>query len=137
VLKFPNLWTARQRRVVLAIGLAMAAIVLWTAWQHPVVMSDPPALDAARPDELANQIDPNTADLATLAALPTLGEKRARAIVAFRENFATAHPDRLAFSSVDDLMMLKGFGIATVMTLKPMLCFPTTRASNERIEDRR
>ena len=55
-------------------------------------------------------------------------QKRAKAIVEFREaRRATRNP---VFTSADDLLLIKGIGVATVTKLKPYLVFqpaPATR----------
>ena len=54
---------------------------------HPKqdVISDPQPSEGPRAAELQSRIDPNAADWKTLAAIPNLGEKRAKAIVAYRD----------------------------------------------------
>lgn len=85
---------------------------------------DPQAPYPARYEELADRIDPNTADLATLSALPTIGEKKAQVIIDFREQRRSSAPDRPVFTAVEDLLRIKGFGASSVETLRPYLIFP-------------
>ena len=94
-----------------------------------MVISDPPPHGSRRADEIQDRLDPNTADATALAAIPELGERRAEQIVEYRENFLRLHPDQLAFDSADDLLRLKGFGVATVANLSPYLFFPKKQPS--------
>jgi len=78
------------------------------------------------PDQLADRIDPNTASEPELAAIPELGEKRAHAIVQFREQFQSRHPNQIAFARPSDLEQISGIGAATAETMSPYLTFPKT-----------
>ena len=64
-------------------------------------------------------VDLNTAQLAALMSLPGIGEKRAAAIIAFRE---TNGP----ITSADDLLEIDGFGPATVDNIRPFVAQSTT-----------
>ena len=125
--RLPPLWTPSQRAVVaagLALLLAYLAIRLWL---NPAHVSDPQPDRPARYDELADRIDPNTADAATLAALPGLGPNRAQDIVDYRESFTHADPTRRPFERPEDLLKIKGIGVSMLETLRPYLIFPTTQ----------
>ncbi len=87
-------------------------------------VSDDPDAPAPRAAELADRIDPNTADWQTLAAIPTLGQNRAMELVAYRTRFAAEHAGRSAYGSPKDLMHIKGIGAAMVENLEPYLLFP-------------
>ena len=80
-------------------------------------------------DHLADRIDPNTASVAELAAIPELGEKRAQAIVDFRQRFQSRHPDRIVFIRVADLEQISGIGAATAETMGPYLIFPSAKTA--------
>ena len=129
----PQLWTARQRRAIL---ILLAAVLLYLGLRlirNPVYVSDPQPRDGPRAAELADRIDPNTADVATLAALPMIGQRRAEDIVAYRERFAAQNPGKPAFTRLEDLLRIHGFGTAMIEHLRPYLIFPraspaTTRA---------
>lgn len=84
------------------------------------------------PNERATQIkiNPNTAEWWELDELPGIGEVKARAIVAYREEFRAAalaaHPRAEpppAFRKPEDLAEVKGIGPATVEKMRPMLTF--------------
>ena len=72
-------------------------------------------------------IDPNAADCQTLSAIPTLGEKRAKAIVAYREQSRSQHANAVAFREPSDLLRVRGIGQATMENLRPYLIFPSDR----------
>jgi hypothetical protein len=132
-LRTPQLWTARQRRAIL---ILLAAVVLYLTLRlirNPVYVSDPQPRGGPRAAELADRIDPNTADVAMLAALPMIGQRRAEDIVAYRERFAAQNPGKPAFTRLEDLLRIHGFGTAMIEHLRPYLIFPraspaTTRA---------
>ncbi len=87
-------------------------------------MTDPPPVDSPRAGEIADRLDPNTADAAALSAIPNLGEKRAAEIAEFRTDFLRQNPGRVPFESPDDLLQIKGIGPATVASMEPFLSFP-------------
>jgi DNA uptake protein ComE-like DNA-binding protein len=113
--------------VVLLVGLFVFLAVRYAL--NPVYVSDPQPAVPARFAELADRIDPNVADWQTLAALPALGEVRARQIVAFREAYAAQHPGRPAFRRADDLQLVRGIGPAISDTLRPYWIFPEAGAT--------
>lgn len=117
-------WTLRQRRVlVLLLALLCPLFTIRFACNRAYV-PDPAPARGARYDEVADRIDPNTADLAALSALPTIGEKRARDIIDYRERRTSAAPAKPVFTKVEDLLVIRGFGRASVETLRPYLMFP-------------
>lgn len=120
----PQLWTASQRGVVIGIVIALLGCLAVQSWLNPVDVSDPPPSDPARFSELQDRIDPNTANEAMLAALPSLGEKRAREIVDYRQAFARLHPDQIVFGEAGDLQQVKGIGPGIVANIEPFLIFP-------------
>ena len=127
--RLPPLWNPPQRGVV-AFALAVLLVYLGVRlWLNPVHVSDPQPDVPARYDELADKIDPNSADADTLSALPGLGPARARDIVAYRESFTHVDPTRRPFERVEDLLKVKGIGVSMMETLRPYLIFPTTQPS--------
>jgi hypothetical protein len=117
-------WTRRQRGVLAGVVLVLAVLLLVRAARNPSRVNDPPAVIGERAGELATRIDPNTADWSAWAALPLIGEKRAKEIVAFREAWRAEHSGEVAFEKLEDLMRVKGIGKATIGTLEPYLAFP-------------
>ncbi len=86
------------RALALALAVALAAAAA-------------PGADGPR---LVGVVNVNTATLEELQLLPGIGETRARAIVAAREQ-------RGAFKSVDDLAEVKGIGQASLARLRPFV----------------
>ncbi|MEH6595446.1 MAG: ComEA family DNA-binding protein [Colwellia polaris] len=88
-----------------------ALIVLFTVLSMPLQaagFNDVP--DVAAVTEI-QVVDINLADIETLALLKGVGEKRAKAIVAYRESNGQ-------FNSVDDLLNVKGVGEHTLQLNK-------------------
>jgi len=117
------LWTRRQRWVLGIVVLLLTGVFALRAMHNPARVADPPG-EGALAGELASRIDPNTADWPAWVALPLIGEKRAKEIVAFRETWMAEHPGELAFEKLDDLTRVKGIGKETIKTLAPFLEFP-------------
>jgi hypothetical protein len=120
-------WTLGQRRALLVILFGFIVYLSIRLALNRAYVSDPPPPHGLRYDEVVDKIDPNTADVATLAALPLIGEKRAQQIVDFRDRRRIQYPGRVAFRSEDDLLLIKGFGQASLETLRPYLIFPSTQ----------
>jgi DNA uptake protein ComE-like DNA-binding protein len=115
------IWTLPQRRALLVVVALLWVVLAARYAMNSRYISDPQPDVPDRAAELADRLDPNTAEWQDLAALPNLGEKRAKAIVEFREaRRATRDP---VFTSADDLLLIKGIGVATVTKLKPYLVF--------------
>ena len=118
----PTTWTLSQRKGLLVLLTVLLAYLTYTAARNRAYVANPQPPAGARAADLADRIDPNTADLATLNALPGLGEKRAAALIAFRDGRPAP-----AFTRPEDLLKVTGFGAATVDALRPHLVFPSTR----------
>jgi DNA uptake protein ComE-like DNA-binding protein len=124
--RIPALLTPPQRGVLIVLVLILSVVLLVRLYHNRAYVSDPQPASPARFDELADRLDPNTATWQELAVLPQIGEVRARAIVAYRQN-ALAQGQPLAFTREEDLMNISGIGPATVATLRPYLQFPPTQ----------
>ena len=68
------------------------------------------------PLPLTAAVNPNTASLQELAALPGVGQTRARAILAYRQTHGP-------FKRLQDLDPIPGFGPATLELLAPHVTF--------------
>ena len=68
---------------------------------------------------LESRINPNYAPQASLRRLPGIGNRRAGAIVAYRENFS----DNKVFRNCDDLQRVKGIGPKTAANMCEWLKF--------------
>src|SRR4051794_32644404 len=119
-------WTPSQRGVLIAFVSVLCVALGVRLFINRAYVADPQPPRGARYDELADRLDPNTADWQSLAVLPQLGEKRAKEIVDFRERFGRQHPNELAFKRPQDLLYVKGIGGAMLETLRPFLMFPPT-----------
>jgi competence ComEA-like helix-hairpin-helix protein len=76
-------------------------------------------VDAARNGEkvvLDGKVNPNTDTAVSIARLPSLGVKKAEAVVEYRQNGNV-------FERADDLDKVKGIGPATVESVRPYLRF--------------
>ena len=119
-----HLWTPRQRITLASLTVLIAITFLLVATRRPLHINDPPLPNAPRAHELATRIDPNHADWPTLAALPQIGEKRAKQILAYRDDFTRKNPTRRPFTTIQDLQNVPGIGPATADALSPYLLFP-------------
>jgi DNA uptake protein ComE-like DNA-binding protein len=117
--KLPEIWSASLSIFVIYLSIEWASHRLWLP--NPLPATGPAAA------ELADRIDPNSADWQTLSALPGIGEKRAHQIVAYREQRRIDQTDRPAFTCIEDLGLVGGIGLETQAKLAPFLMFPTTR----------
>jgi len=127
-LDYDLLWKPSHRRALIALLAVLLVCLSVKLAFNRARIPDPQPENGLRSNDLATQMDPNTASWEELAAIPRLGEKRAQAIVALRDQLLRDHPDRLPFSNPDDLRHVKGIGPSTVANLKPYLFFaPATR----------
>jgi len=117
-------WTLSQRRALLAL---LAVLLLFLTLRYALnrqYISDPQPTQGVRAGELDSKIDPNDADWEALSAIPTLGEKRAKEIVAYRDRLRSAGKTSIVFAQPTDLLHIRGIGAATVENIKPYLSFP-------------
>lgn len=126
------LWTPRQRVTLACLTGAFLLYLLIRLLMNPLYVPAELPPEGPRAGELMDRIDPNTADAATLAALPVVGPSLAEKIVAYREEFAAKNPSRRAFEKLDDLDNVHGIGPATLKHIEPYLLFdspyrPATR----------
>jgi hypothetical protein len=117
-------WTASQRRAILILLFALLAVLCFRYFTQPGFVPNPQPAEGARAGELATRIDPNTADWQTLAAIPTLGEKRAKDIVAYRQQMQSVLKTLTVFKRPLDLIPVRGIGVATIENIQPYLTFP-------------
>lgn len=124
-------WTLRQRVAVgVIVGVVLSIAVVRYSFNRSYV-SDPQPLEPLRAADLADKIDPNTADIATLSALPLIGDGRARAIVAYRDEQLAKHPGLAAFKKPSDLLRVKGIGNSIVKQLEGYLLFPAPGSASD------
>ena len=125
-------WRKRNRQITLWAALAiLTASCVYRYWQHRrfvgrdlVRESGESALEFFDAAPLADTLNPNTADWASMTRLPGIGPTRARAIVAFREQYLQNHPDETrAFTGAEDLTRIKGIGEKISAQIEPYLRF--------------
>jgi DNA uptake protein ComE-like DNA-binding protein len=119
-------WTDSQRRVLLVLLCVFLVFLAARYACNRMYVGDPQPETPPRYDQLADRIDPNTADWQTLAALPGIGEAKARDIVAYRERkrAEAKDPSLVVFDAPGDLLYVRGIGAALVEAMKPHLLFP-------------
>jgi DNA uptake protein ComE-like DNA-binding protein len=117
-------FTPQHRRVLVVLLSLLIVYVAGRLILNPTFIDDPQPAHPLREAELADRIDPNTADVPTLAALPGLGMKRAADIVREREEFRRRNPGRPAYTRPQDLLRIDGIGYAMMNQLTPYLTFP-------------
>jgi len=122
-----QLWNASQRAVLAVFVLVLAIALLVRLHFNRQYISNPQPTEGARAGELADRIDPNTADLETLSVIPELGEKRAREIIAYRKEFFAQGRGKVAFASPQDLLKVRGIGVSMIENISPYLTFPATQ----------
>ncbi len=120
----PSVWTPPQRRALWILSAALLAFLSIQYAFRPQYVADPQPREGPRFADLADKIDPNEADWPTLAALPTVGESRAKTIVAYREAAKRRDPAAVVFRYPSDLTRVRGVGLTTVQNLRPYLTFP-------------
>jgi DNA uptake protein ComE-like DNA-binding protein len=120
---------ASQRRgLSLLLGILTLILAIRLTLNRNTV-PDPQPAEGPNSRELADRIDPNSASEAELAAIPTLGEKRAEAIVEFRRQYNARHPNRPAFTILPDLEQVSGIGPAMAEMMEPYLVFQAAPAT--------
>ena len=124
------MWTPSQRGVLIAFVLILSVALSIRLLLNRRYVSDPQPTRPDRFDELADKLDPNLATWQELAVLPQLGEKRAKEIVAYREQFRADRRGDTPFRKPEDLLVIKGIGVAMVNTVRPHLIFPATQATS-------
>ncbi|HZZ44645.1 MAG TPA: helix-hairpin-helix domain-containing protein [Tepidisphaeraceae bacterium] len=120
----PLLWTRPHRAIILTLTTLLLALLAFRYYTRPTHLPDTLPDDSPRAQELSSQLDPNTATWQQLALLPNLGEKKAQAIISYRNQYKLDHPNQIPFLTPTDLTNIKGIGDTTVTNLTPYLTFP-------------
>lgn len=100
-------WTTADCLALTALAVLWGAALAWQGWTRSWQVDNDLPVNSDRVAEARELIDPNTADVASLARLPEIGLERAKAIVAHREQFLAANPGRRAFEFAEDLSSVK------------------------------
>ena len=119
------MWNRSQRAVVLAMALGIFLYLTIRLSADRARIGNPQPPQGSRAGELATLLDPNTATQAELAAIPTIGDKLAAAVIAYRETYVSTHPGHHAFNKPLDLQHVRGVGPAKMEALSEYLTFPT------------
>ena len=125
-------FTAGQRRALAGAVAVFIACVAIALIRNPSHVDDPLPAEGPRYGELVDKLDPNTADVASLSALPQLGARRARDIIEYRERVRAGDGGRIVFSKLDDLLRVRGVGHAMSRHLEPYLTFPVTQPTTRK-----
>jgi len=123
-----HLWTLQQRGVLCAILLILSLVFAFRLIRNDQIVPQRLVDQGPRAGEVSSQLDLNSADAAELSAIPRLGEMKAAAIVAWREQFVAAHPGKRAFEEMETLYRIKGIGPSTMELLR-QYTFITKRAT--------
>ena len=118
-----------QRRVLAVLLLLLLAWTTFVYLRNPRTIPAPQLPLGERANELADRIDVNTADWSALASLPSIGEKRARDIVAYRQRVRERDPNAVPFRRPQDLLKVDGIGYTMMERLSAYLIFPETPAT--------
>ena len=122
-----------QRRTITA---ALFVAIVWGGWRlyhNLVTIPDPQSPQGDRYADLADRIDPNTAEAADLATIPGLGAKRAKTLVEWRTTAQQREGQAVVFRRPEDLYKVKGIGPALVDQMRPYLIFPTTNPTTRHL----
>ena len=125
-----------QRRILTLLLAALIAYGVVRYARNPVYIADPQPPTGDRAAELADRLDPNTATLAELTAVPGMGAARAAKIIERRETVLKRDPTAVPFRSPDDLFYVERFGRSFVEQAKPYLAFPTTQNAHDKVRTR-
>ena len=119
-------WGWNRRNVVACTVLALLVLGLilwqWSARRHYIGVDIP--VEQELVESASATIDPNTASVAELMALPRLGPGLADRIVNYRQEYKSQHgPTARPFTQLDDLQKVKGIGPKISEQLQPYLEF--------------
>jgi hypothetical protein len=115
--------TPRQRAGLTALLLMWAGALILAMMLRPTTIGPSPEV-GSRARELVVGIDPNTAPIEDLVAVPHLGERRARAIIETRERLLRESPDRVPFRTPADMELVPGIGPVLSESMAPYFRFP-------------
>src|SRR5438270_6725095 len=111
-------WTPSQRRALILLLAIFLLVLVFGYIRNRAYVPVPQPSRGMRADELASRVDPNTADWQTLAAIPMLGEKRAREIVAYRDHLRVRDGADVVFKEPHDLLRIRGIGLSMIENLR-------------------
>jgi len=125
-------WAPGRRGIILAFLIGLIGFLAVRASLHRNYVPTPQPADGLRAAELADRLDPNTATIPEIAAIPSVGDKLATTIVEYRDSFMRLHPGQRVFEKPSDLMRVRGIGPARMEALSTYLVFPATRPATKK-----
>ena len=111
---------ARQKRIQSFAFVISVCVAVCFSWGFITDLSRSGQQDTV---ELSEKLNPNYAPTASLVRLPGIGISRAKAIVAYRQEFSRKNETEPAFQNSDDLQKVKGIGPKTVKSINQWLKF--------------
>ena len=111
----------RKRQFILWVVLLVLVIGIGGPLIRNRVAADKTADNLSNRATLVDKINPNTASWGSLARLPGIGEGKARAIVAYREEMKGTGVKERVFNTGYDLSNVKGIGPKTVEKVESYL----------------
>jgi hypothetical protein len=117
-------WTGRAVAGVAVLLLVLGVVIGWRIARNRATVGDDLTVQSIPLAPAGEKIDPPTASWASLARLPEIGPKLAKAIVAQREQILARDGQSVAFHTLADLRQVPGIGPATVEAVAPYVAFP-------------
>ncbi len=108
-----------ESRHIRALGVLILLLCAWLGFGLYHSSLDKPGITD---DRYRLKLDPNTASIAELAALPEIGPATAQRIVDFRAGAGRQGNPR-PFTRLSDLDKVPGLGLSTLESLEPYLSF--------------
>lgn len=114
-------WNRPNLAAMLVVCAAAGICLVTLATSRTVSLDNGIPVNDDRVADARENIDPNSASIASLRRLPGIGPVKAAAIVEYR-----GKPGSTAFSYAEDLTNVHGIGTGTVDRIRPYLSLPTS-----------
>ena len=114
-------WRRGELATLIGLCLLAGAALIHAGRGRRLWFASEPPISPERISRAKEQIDPNTATMASLRRLSGIGRVKAEAIVSFRDQHGPV------FREPDDLESVPGIGPETVRRTAPYLEFPQPR----------
>ena len=118
-------YNRRRRYLLLLIIIVLMSVLCLYQWsENRYHVSQLSAAYRQATERLADKVNPNRAEAASLVRLPGIGPMKAQAIIEYRQKkLATNQKQNIIFSCANDLEQVKGIGPGTVENIKEYLVF--------------